>query len=157
MSTIEPNSPTALPNESAAPESIAGSRFGRMIRRKVVNGRAPSDAAASSIAVELLEHRGPDDEGERDEEERHDDRRSRIGDVDAEEAPRPVDGEASARPRSSARERQVDDRVDDALARKVVADEPRAIKVPVTAFTATTIREATNVSLSAATAAGEVT
>ena len=50
MSTIEPNSPTAFPNESAAPESIAGSRFGRTMRRNVVNGRAPSDAAASSIS-----------------------------------------------------------------------------------------------------------
>ena len=50
MSTIEPNSPTAFPNESAAPDSTAGSRFGRTMRRKVVNGRAPSEAAASSIS-----------------------------------------------------------------------------------------------------------
>ena len=70
MRTTEPNSPTAFPNESAAPERIAGIRFGRMIRRNVVNGRAPSDAAASSISrsssMQDRLHRA-DDEGQRDE------------------------------------------------------------------------------------------
>ena len=50
MSTTEPNSPTALPNESAAPERIAGMRFGRTMRRNVVRGFAPSEAAACSIS-----------------------------------------------------------------------------------------------------------
>ncbi len=49
--TSEPNSPIERANASAMPERIAGVRFGRMIRRKVVNGPAPSDAAASSMSV----------------------------------------------------------------------------------------------------------
>ena len=49
MSTIEPNSPTAFERERGAGQH-AGSRFGRTMRRKVVNGRAPSEAAASSIS-----------------------------------------------------------------------------------------------------------
>ena len=51
ISTIEPNSPTARANASAAPERIAGTRFGSTIRRKIVALRAPSDSAASSISL----------------------------------------------------------------------------------------------------------
>ena len=43
------------------------------------------------------------------------------------------------------------------LPRKSSRTSTQAMSVPVTAFTATTMSEATNVSLSAATAAGEVT
>ena len=50
MRTIEPNSPTALPNESAAPERIAGIRFGSTMRRNVWKLEAPSERAASSIS-----------------------------------------------------------------------------------------------------------
>ena len=50
MSTTAPNSPTARANASATPERIAGSRFGKMIRRKIGERRAPSEAAASSIS-----------------------------------------------------------------------------------------------------------
>src|SRR3954452_24973956 len=48
--TTEPNSPTARANPNAAPETMAGTRFGRMIRRNVVAPEAPSEAAASSIS-----------------------------------------------------------------------------------------------------------
>ena len=50
ISTTEPNSPTARANASAAPETIAGTRLGRMIRANVCRALAPSDAAASSIS-----------------------------------------------------------------------------------------------------------
>ena len=50
ISTTEPNSPTARANASAAPESIAGVRFGRTIRRNTVQLEAPSEIAASSIS-----------------------------------------------------------------------------------------------------------
>ena len=49
--TSEPNSPIERAKASAIPERIAGRRFGRMIRRKVVSGPAPSEAAASSMSV----------------------------------------------------------------------------------------------------------
>ena len=50
MRITAPNSPIARPNPSAAPDRIAGRRFGSTIRRKVVNELAPSDVAASSIS-----------------------------------------------------------------------------------------------------------
>ncbi len=50
MSTTEPNSPTARANARATPERIAGSRFGKTTRRKMAKRFAPSDAAASSIS-----------------------------------------------------------------------------------------------------------
>ena len=49
--TSEPNSPTARANARAPPATIAGARFGSTTRRKIVSGRAPSDAAASSISA----------------------------------------------------------------------------------------------------------
>ena len=77
-STSEPNSEIARAKLSAAPAMIAGNRLGRMIRRKIVNRLAPSEAAASSTSrLELLEHRlhGPDDERQRHEREGEQDRR----------------------------------------------------------------------------------
>ena len=50
ISTSEPNSPTARAKLSATPERIAGARLGSTIRRRIVPGRAPNEAAASSIA-----------------------------------------------------------------------------------------------------------
>src|SRR6187200_243865 len=50
MRTTEPNSPTARAKLIAAPERIAGTRFGSTMRRKIVRSPAPSDAAASSIS-----------------------------------------------------------------------------------------------------------
>src|SRR6266545_3034626 len=50
ISTTAPNSPTARAKASATPERIAGSRFGKMMRRKIAKRDAPSDAAASSIS-----------------------------------------------------------------------------------------------------------
>ena len=46
----EPNSPIARANARATPANIAGARFGSTMRRKMVSGRAPSDAAASSMS-----------------------------------------------------------------------------------------------------------
>ena len=51
ISTSDPNSPTARAKASAVPVRIAGARLGRMIRRTIVSGFAPSEAAASSISV----------------------------------------------------------------------------------------------------------
>ena len=50
ISTVEPNSLMARAKASAVPAAIAGAMFGRMIRRKIVAGLAPSDAAACSIS-----------------------------------------------------------------------------------------------------------
>ena len=50
-STSEPNSEIARAKLSAAPAMIAGNRLGRMIRRKIVNRLAPSEAAASSTSA----------------------------------------------------------------------------------------------------------
>jgi hypothetical protein len=49
MPTTEPNSPIAFANASPVPVRIAGMRFGRMIRRNVVRGRAPSDGARAMV------------------------------------------------------------------------------------------------------------
>ena len=49
-STSEPYSEIARANESAAPAAIAGTRLGRMIRRKIVSRPAPREAAASSTS-----------------------------------------------------------------------------------------------------------
>ena len=68
--TSEPNSPIARANASAEPARIAGSRLGRMMRRKVVNGPAPSDARRLlRLDVDLHQHRldGADDERQGDE------------------------------------------------------------------------------------------
>ena len=43
--------PPAASKDSAAPAMIAGTRLGRMIRRKMVNRFAPSEAAASSTSA----------------------------------------------------------------------------------------------------------
>ena len=58
MSTTAPNSPTARAKASVTPERIAGSRFGKTIRRKIAVGRAPSEAAASSISVSSSSNTG---------------------------------------------------------------------------------------------------
>ena len=50
MRTTAPNSPIARANASAEPDRMAGSRFGKTIRRKIARRRAPSDAAASSMS-----------------------------------------------------------------------------------------------------------
>src|SRR3954453_484897 len=49
--TTEPNSPSARPRASPAPEMIAGASEGRITRLNVVSGPAPSDAAACSTSA----------------------------------------------------------------------------------------------------------
>ena len=51
MRITAPNSPIARANASATPDSSAGRKTGKMIRRKMVKRPAPSDAAASSISL----------------------------------------------------------------------------------------------------------
>ena len=97
------------------------------MRRKMAKRFAPSEAAASSMsAVELLQHGldGADDERQRHEQERHHDRDPSEGDVDPDRAHRPVERE-QRQPRDDRwqREREVDERVDEALARELVAHE----------------------------------
>ena len=50
MRMTAPNSPTARAKASATPERMAGTRFGRITRRKIVKPPAPREAAASSIS-----------------------------------------------------------------------------------------------------------
>ena len=78
ISTSEPYSPTARAKLSATPETIAGVRLGSTIRRSTVSGRAPSEAAASSIEVSSSSSTGcteRDDERQRHEQQRERDRR----------------------------------------------------------------------------------
>ena len=125
--TTEPNSPTARAKPSAAPETMAGTRLGRMIRRKVVSaGRAERRRGLLHLAVELEQHglHRPHDERQRHEQQRQDDRRPRADDVDAGRAVGPVERQQrDAGDDRRQREGQVDERVDDALARELVADE----------------------------------
>ena len=63
--TSEPNSPIARAKASAAPARIAGVRFGKMTRRKVVSGPgAERCGRLLHLPVELQQHglHGADDE-----------------------------------------------------------------------------------------------
>ena len=57
-STSEPYSLIPRAKDSAAPAKMAGTRVGRVIRRKVVKRLAPSDAAASSTSVSISSSTG---------------------------------------------------------------------------------------------------
>ena len=48
--TTEPNSPRQRASARPPPARIAGMRLGSTIRRKIVEERAPSEAAASSMS-----------------------------------------------------------------------------------------------------------
>jgi hypothetical protein len=48
--TVEPNSLIERAKARAVPAAMAGTMLGRMIRRKIFVGLAPSDAAASSMS-----------------------------------------------------------------------------------------------------------
>ena len=50
ISTSEPNSPRARENARPLPPRTAGTRFGKTMRRKMVRGPAPSEAAACSMS-----------------------------------------------------------------------------------------------------------
>ena len=106
ISTVEPNSLIARANDSAVPAAIAGSRFGRMIRRKMVNRLgAERGGGLLHLAVELEQHRlhGAHDERQRHEQQRDDDAGPGVGQVDADRALRAVERRAArGRRRSSA-------------------------------------------------------
>ena len=127
MRTTEPNSPTAFPNESADPGEDRGHEVGEDDPAEGRERARPQGRGGLlHLAVELEEDGldRPHDERERHEEQRQRDRGPRVGDVHADRALRPVDGE-QRQPGDDRRqrERQVDDRVDGALAPEVVPDE----------------------------------
>ena len=127
MSTSEPNSPTARAKASPPPAMIAGARFGRMMRRNTVARLAPSDSAACSISRSSSSSTGwtaRTTKGKRHEQQGHDHGHPGEGDVDAHRAVGPVEGQ-QRQPGDDRgqRERQVDERVDHALAGKLVAHE----------------------------------
>ena len=112
---------------AATPARMPGSRLGKMIRRKTVKPPAPSEAAASSISRSSSISTGctaRTTNGSVTKQQRDDDRGPGEGDVDADRAVGAVEGEqGQAGDDRRQGERQVDDRVDDALAGELVADE----------------------------------
>ena len=125
--TIEPNSPTARANASAAPLQDR--------RHEVGEDHADEDGPAVGaererrllhLAVELDQHglHRADDERQRHEQQRQQHRELRVGDVDAERAGRAVERQ-QREPGDDRRqrERQVDQRVDEALAAEPVAHQ----------------------------------
>ena len=105
-STSEPYSAIARANDSAAPAAIAGTRLGRMIRRKIVSRvRAQGGGCLLDVVLELLEHRlhRADDERQRHERQRQEHRLLGVGPVQAQRAARCRRGRAGpGRRRSSA-------------------------------------------------------
>ena len=68
ISTSEPNSPSARAKASPAPPRMAGSRFGKMMRRKIVKRPgAERRGRLLHLPVELEQHRlhGAHHEGQR--------------------------------------------------------------------------------------------
>ena len=113
--------PPRAPNASPTPARIAGRSFGRMIRRKIVHGLAPSDAAASSMSRSSAISTGctaRTTNGSVTNSSASSNRDARVGDVDPDRAARPVEREQhEAGDDRRQRERQVDQRVDDATCR----------------------------------------
>ena len=161
ISTVAPNSVMARVKASAVPARIAGSRFGRMIRRKMVSRPAPSDAAPSSISWSSSTStglHGADDERQRHEQQGDDDAGLLVGDVDADRAVRAVEREQhEAGDDRRQREREVDEHVEDRLPGKESRTSTQAIRVPITRLISATIRLATIVSFRADLASGVVT
>ena len=156
MSTTEPNSPMQRAKRERRPVRIAGTRFGRTIRRMTVSGDAPSDAAASSMSRSSSSSTGWTDRTmngrvTNSSAMRIDD--LRIGDVDAERAARAVERqERQSGDDGRQRERQVDEAVDDApCPGSRPAPAPRRSSVPITALMTTTMSDTENVSCRAAT------
>ena len=109
------------------PARIAGLRFGKMIRRKVVSGPAPSEAAASSISRSSSSSTGctaRTTNGRVTKSSATTQPDPREGDVDPDRAVGAVEGQQrdpGHHRRQS--EGQVDDRVHDRLAREAVPDQ----------------------------------
>ena len=109
------------------------------MRRKIVElPRAERRRGLLHLAVELHEHRlhRAHDERQRHEEQREHDRRPGVGHVDADRALGPYSA-SSVRPATivGQRERQVDERVDEALAAGTRrGPAPRPMSVPITAL-----------------------
>src|SRR6266480_1508575 len=120
-----------LPDRPREGERAAGEDGGREVRQDDAAEDRPGTGPERRrrllhLLVELEQHglHRAHDEGEGDEQEREHDRNARVGDVDAEWPPRPVEREeGEARDDRRERERQVDQCVDEALAAKGVADE----------------------------------
>ena len=122
-----PNSPIARANASATPERSAGKRCGKTMRRRIVKtARAERRGSFLHLAVELDQHRlhGADDERQRHEEERHQHAPARVCRIHVHGAARSVQREQRQTGNDRRQgKRQVDQRVHEPLARKVVADE----------------------------------
>ena len=134
MKITEPYSPTARANARAAPVSIAGASDGRTTRASVCSRVAPKRRRRLlDVEVEVLHHRlhRADDERQADEGERHDHAQRRERDLDPERIEKLPDpavgrvdrGQRDAGHRGRQRERQVDDGVEQALEREIVAHQ----------------------------------
>ena len=130
MKITEPYSPTARAKASAKPVSSAGQQRRQDDPRRMVCSAAGAerrrgflDSRSSSSQHRL--HRAHD-EGQADEDQRDDDAERRVGDLDAERRAGAADpavggverGQRDAGDRGRQRERQVDQRVDEAPAGK---------------------------------------
>ena len=160
ISTTAPNSPTARANASATPDRIAGSRFGKTIRRKIANEPAPSEAAASSISVSSSSSTGCTARTTKGR-VTNSSARSRPVRVKATLTPNGPPGPYSASSVSpativgSANGRSINASTTP-LPRKRSRTSVQAIAVPATAFSTAQTAATPRVSLSAATASGRV-
>ena len=168
MNTTDPYSPTARANASANPVSQAGNRYGRMTRdHDVEAARAEARRGLLDLGVEIFDDRlqRPDDERQADEDERDRDAERRESDLDPVSVERPAQPavrrverrQRDAGHRRRQRERQVDQRVDDAPCREsrsAPAPTPRA--KPNTALTQRRDQRCTELSRYDATTRGSV-
>ena len=127
MSTTEPNSPIARAKASPAPVRMAGASAGSTIRRKIVQLPAPSDAAACSASRSTSISTGCTERTTNGSVTKTSAMTSAgLGgdEVHADRAVRPVERQQhDAGDDRRQREGQVDEGVDDALARELVAHE----------------------------------
>src|SRR5881628_2788550 len=133
MKTTEPYSPSERAKASAKPVTTAGRMDGKITRNTVCRRFAQARGGLLDVPVEALEHglQGTDHEGEADEDQHEHDAEPRVRPLDAErhqEAAVPAPGDEQIRidepgDRRREREGEVDERVEEALERELVAHE----------------------------------
>ena len=151
MSTTEPNSPMARAKPRPLPVRMAGSRVGRMMRRRMVGGGAERRGRLLHVAVQLQQDRlhGTHHERQRDEQQGQQDARLGVGEVEAERALGAVQRQQrQAGDDRRQGERQVDQRVDERLPGNSSRTRSQAMSVPMTALMATTMSARNRVSWS---------